>query len=97
MQLSVAAREQELTRASRVIGNAAARIQTVNGDNLVMTNVASGFEQNALDTANKRIIDQLNGQVDFLNSQLAFREAQLTTLHTQVSEYNNMKIELNAK
>ncbi len=32
------------------------------------------------DTANKRIIDQLNGQVDFLNEQLAIREFQVTEM-----------------
>lgn len=42
--------------------------------------VASGSRLDQLiaaDTANQRVIDQLNVQVDFLNEQLAARETQL--------------------
>jgi hypothetical protein len=44
----------------------------------------------AADSANQRIIDQLNSQVDFLNDQLALREAQLAdAVEKLTSIFNN--------
>jgi hypothetical protein len=37
----------------------------------------------AADQGNKRVIDQLNGHVDFLNEQLALREAQLVEVRLE--------------
>ncbi len=45
------------------------------------------------DSANARIIDQLNGQVDFLNDQLAQREAQLAQVGEQLLAAQEIKIE----
>lgn len=50
----------------------------------------------AADQGNKRVIDQLNGHVDFLNEQLALREAQLVevtnTTETRSCCYNYLII-----
>jgi hypothetical protein len=45
------------------------------------------------DSANNRIIDQLNGQVDFLNDQLALREAQLSDIGEKLLNAQELKIE----
>jgi hypothetical protein len=94
LKSAVAAREQELSRASRLIGNGAvnATIQdsTVNQSFGMIT----GMDPASVDLANKRIIDQLNGQVDFLNSQLAFREAQIAELYQNANESQALKHEI---
>ena len=41
----------------------------------------------AADQGNKRVIDQLNGHVDFLNEQLALREAQLVEVKCQYPDH----------
>jgi len=51
----------------------------------------------AADVANKRIIDQLNGQVDFLNEQLALRESQLVDSADKILRADEMQVELNQK
>lgn len=45
------------------------------------------------DSANARIIDQLNGQVDFLNDQLATREAQLASLSEKLLGAQELRLE----
>jgi hypothetical protein len=51
----------------------------------------------AVDLSNKRIIDQLNGQVDFLNEQLALRETQLVEISTKISQYDALNNELESR
>jgi hypothetical protein len=48
----------------------------------------------AADVANKRIIDQLNAQVDFLNDQLATREAQLIEHGDKMLQFESLRAEL---
>lgn len=45
------------------------------------------------DGANARIIDQLNGQVDFLNDQLAIKESQLADLGEKLLECQELRTE----
>ena len=47
----------------------------------------------ATDLSNKRIIDQLNTQVDFLNEQLAGRERQLGEMQEQVAGVEALRVE----
>ena len=63
-------REMELARTSRAsdVGEGTTRLEQLA----------------AADASNKRIIDQLNGQVDFLNEQLALREAQIVDFSAKV-------------
>jgi len=82
LKSAVAAREQELSRASKLIGNGA---------------VNSTMQDPSVDLANKRIIDQLNSQVDFLNSQLAFREGQIAELYQHANELQACKLEVTHK
>ena len=44
----------------------------------------------AADQGNKRVIDQLNGHVDFLNEQLALREAQLVEVNASNQDIPNL-------
>ena len=44
-------------------------------------------------TAQARMLDQLNRQVDFLNNQLAEREGQVSTLQQQIKNTERMRIE----
>lgn len=95
LRSSLAAREQELSRTSKLIGNAAAKSSSNSAADSNMMHF--GIDSSAVDASNKRIIDQLNGQVDFLNNEVAFREAQLATLTSQLSEYEMLKSELGVK
>lgn len=52
-----------------------------------------GATSAATDLSNKRIIDQLNTQVDFLNEQLAGRERQLGEMQEQVSGVEALRVE----
>ena len=104
---AVAAREQEITRSSKLIGGSAAAgggavsaskssnafNDSSNSGGLVLTSYkAEQFV--AADIANKRIIDQLNGQVDFLNNELARREAQLIENNDKMLQFESLRIEL---
>ena len=63
LKASVTARENELTRHARDVTTNDGALSGSRMEQLV-----------AADSANQRIIDQLNSQVDFLNEQLAFGE-----------------------
>ena len=84
LHASVTSREQELRRNIRTISSLEGKINKdpttevhthgLKGSN----NAGSSVDQlEAVDIANRRLIDQLNGQVDFLNEQLAMKEAQV--------------------
>ena len=51
----------------------------------------------AVDIANKRLIDQLNGQVDFLNEQLALKEAQVKDMTALARASEQFKYDLKVK
>ena len=80
---SVRARELELARSTRMDLE---DVGTTRLEQLV-----------AADTANKRIIDQLNGQVDFLNEQVAYREAQIADSSYRVKEADDYKLDYENK
>lgn len=98
LKSSLVAREQELSRSNRLIGNAAARSllgdSTSSGNAATSQILSSPIDPQVVDASNKRIIDQLNSQVDFLNEQLAFREAQLANLHGHLQESEVLKTDL---
>ncbi len=99
LRSSLVAREQELSRSNRLIGNAAARSllgdsATASGNAATSQVLSSPIDPQVIDASNKRIIDQLNSQVDFLNEQLAFREAQLANLHGHLQEAEVLKTDL---
>lgn len=95
MRSSLAAREQELSRTSKLIGNAAAKSKNV--ADTAGSALQYGLDITAAEASNKRIIDQLNGQVDFLNGELAYREAQLATVHAQLTQFEAVRSELGVK
>ena len=80
LQQSVHNREMELARTSRAsdVGEGTTRLEQLA----------------AADASNKRIIDQLNGQVDFLNEQLALREAQLVESSAKVERADDIEMQL---
>jgi multidrug resistance efflux pump len=101
LKSSLVAREQELSRSNRLIGNAAARsllgdgATTAQQGNATTSQIMSSpIDPQVVDASNKRIIDQLNSQVDFLNEQLAFREAQLANLQGHLQESEVLKTDL---
>jgi hypothetical protein len=80
LKSALSSREQELSRAGRLIGDAALTSSSSStAGQALSASYHDSIANNAqvVEAANKRIIDQLNGQVDFLNDQLAQREAQL--------------------
>ena len=84
LQNSVNARETELARSSHTT-------------DIHDANSGKTEQLFAADAANKRIIDQLNGQVDFLNEQLALREAQLVETADKIIRADELQVELNQK
>lgn len=82
--LSLAHRDTELSRFVRTIDES--KPQSSRMDQLL-----------AADTANQRVIDQLNTQVDFLNEQLALREAQLVEVMEKSCSVDDLKLELEMK
>jgi len=85
LQTSVQARELELTRTCRAPDSEGGVSHSMNEQLM------------AADAANKRIIDQLNSQVDFLNEQLALRETQLVESADKIIRADELQLECNAK
>lgn len=73
LRSAVDLRERELARSQRML----ASDPGPRGENEGITSSSRLQHLEAVDVANKRVIDQLNAQVDFLNEQLAARETQL--------------------
>jgi hypothetical protein len=100
LHATVAAREHELSRGTRMTITSDSSSSS-NANNAAAGGDASGSgraEQLELsDVANKRIIDQLNGQVDFLNEQLALREAQLVESADKAREFDSVQADLAVK
>lgn len=93
---AVAAREQEISRSSKLISagakGATGTVDAGVGSGLLLA--GSRVDQYvASDIANKRLIDQLNGQVDFLNNELAKREAQLVEVNDKLLQYEQLRAE----
>ena len=92
---AVAAREQEIARSSKLINSgAASRAGASDASSGLQLSGNMADQYVAADTANKRIIDQLNGQVDFLNNELAKREAQLVDVNDKLLQYDALRAEL---
>ena len=96
---AVAAREQEISRSSKLISAGAKGV--TGGADAGAGGAGSGLllagsrvdQYLASDIANKRLIDQLNGQVDFLNNELAKREAQLVEVNDKLLQYEQLRAE----
>ena len=76
--LSLTATEAELAKTL----NRSDATQNADGS-LAVTSSIQLQQLLAVDQGNKRVIDQLNGHVDFLNEQLALREAQLVEVRLE--------------
>jgi chromosome segregation ATPase len=91
LHTAIAAREQELTRSSRML-------TVLSAGHVVSENAAAPSNRTeqllAADVANKRVIDQLNGQVDFLNEQLARAQEELRQGDAKIRRYDAVKGEL---
>ena len=90
LKSSLATREQEIARAGKLVA-------TESTSTSKTATLSLSVNPAVTEIANKRIIDQLNSQVDFLNDQLAFREAQLSAIHHRINEVDDMRAELDAK
>eukprot|EP00981_Chlorochromonas_danica_P011610 scaffold4147_cov154-Ochromonas_danica.AAC.3 len=88
LKSSISIRDQELARAGRLIGDGAQSP----ADMTTTSHLVSGAE--VAQSANKRIIDQLNSQVDFLNDQLAQREAQLALISRKWNAFESLESDL---
>ena len=98
LQSAVAAREQEITRSSKLLSAGAKGGMSSEGDSAGAGMLLAGSRVEhyaASDVANKRLIDQLNGQVDFLNDELAKREAQLVEVNDKLLQYEALRAEFN--
>ena len=84
LQAAVNARELELARSTRA-------------SDLEDAGTSKAEQLLAADASNKRIIDQLNGQVDFLNEQLALREAQLVDSANKITRADEVQLEFATK
>mmetsp|Transcript_2324 Transcript_2324/g.3663 ORF Transcript_2324/g.3663 Transcript_2324/m.3663 type:complete len:1405 (+) Transcript_2324:94-4308(+) len=100
---AIAAREQEIARSSKFIAHTGDPASGAmgggfggqgTGSSLLAAGSGKAEQLMAADVANKRIIDQLNGQVDFLNEQLAQREAQLIENNDKMLQFDSLRAEL---
>jgi hypothetical protein len=85
LKTSVALREEEVHRVTRESESLETGMGGVTDSRLEQIVAA--------DHANKRIIDQLNGQVDFLNEQLARRETELMQISDRVSTFDELQVD----
>jgi chromosome segregation ATPase len=81
---ALARREEEILKYARKSG---ALDATAGEDEMRIQNLI------AADSSNQRIIEQLNGQVDFLNEHLALRERQLAEGARQIAGVRELKAE----
>lgn len=81
---SLARREEEILKYARKSGVLDA---TAGTDEMRIQNMI------AADVSNKRIIEQLNGQVDFLNEHLALRERQLAESAREIAGTRELRAE----
>lgn len=108
LEASVASREQELRRNIRTISSlemhiskappltgAASAAHSSSSNSGIGTTPVEVLE--AVDIANKRLIDQLNGQVDFLNEQLALKEAQVKDMTALARASDQFKYDIKMK
>lgn len=98
LQSAVAAREQEITRSSKLLSAGTKGVLSSENDGAGAGMLLAGSRVEhyaASDVANKRLIDQLNGQVDFLNDELAKREAQLVEVNDKLLQYEALRAEFN--
>lgn len=96
LSAAVNAREQELARTTKQITTTSGSMN-MNANAGSLTEASFGMQSDqfaAADLANKRIINQLNGQVDFLNNELAKRESQLIAVNDKLMQYDTLKKEL---
>lgn len=84
LQAALSRREEEILKYARKSG---ALDATANEDELRIQNLL------AADTSNQRIIEQLNGQVDFLNEHLALRERQLAESGREIAGAREIRAE----
>lgn len=90
---ALTAREQELARSSKLITSTTAKAATMPGASVEVS--SHQLQQSAVaDVANARIVNQLNGQIDFLNEQLAQKEAQLAECYEKVALSERYRIDL---
>ena len=100
LKTSLSAREQELSRAGRLIGDAVSLSPNPASSAPSLSHSYYDSIANStsvVEAANKRIIDQLNGQVDFLNDQLAQREAQVAVMGGRLGKVEGLESELEMK
>lgn len=91
-------REQELIRITKTkldsISESATVTKNEGGSAISNSTMMGRIDQLALvDSSNKRIIDQLNSQVDFLNEQLAFRENDILYAKQELAKHEALKLE----
>ncbi len=89
---AVASREQELSRSTKLMN----MVSGSSTDQPTSGSVPSNRLDQLLaaDTANKRVIDQLNGHVDFLNEQLAHKEEQLLQGSEKLRRFDALQAEM---
>ena len=96
VEAALDAREEELIRITR-LNIESSQIDFNNLDGMTASGAggtAGRVDQLLLaDQGNKRLIDQLNSQVDFLNEQLAKREAELIKVAADSSKVEGLQLE----
>lgn len=92
---ALTAREQELARSSKLITSSTAKAATTSTPGASADVSSHQLQQSAVaDVANARIVNQLNGQIDFLNEQLAQKEAQLAECYEKVALSERYRMDL---
>lgn len=79
---TLASRDEEYSRLATLAANSNFSNISPSNDNIDGVNIA-----------NKRVIDQLNSQIDFLNEQLALREDQVTKSADLSQAFDSLKLQ----
>ncbi len=96
LNTAIASREQELSRSTKLMSIVSSNyVDSADAGSLLPSNRTDQLL--AADVANKRTIDQLNGQVDFLNEQLAQREEQLVRINDKLLRFDAVQTELSQR
>lgn len=95
LNTAIASREQELSRSGKLLSAMSSNYTDSGTAGIMPSNRQEQLL--AADTHNRRIIDQLNGQVDFLNDELAKAQQELRQVGDKLRSFEAVQMELSQR
>ena len=91
LSVSLSSREEEFNRLTKLNTDSEFLQMGPDSDNVSGTKMSD--QSKAVNAANKRVIEQLNSQIDFLNEQLSLREDQIGRIADSTTELQSLRSE----